>query len=83
MAGYPIEQSGDSYRPDPDESPRGVNSVLPGVMSDAGSQDPASTSVAGAVAAAMAYTAEMRGDAESPRGDPIGDPINLPPLPYK
>jgi hypothetical protein len=78
MAGYPKEQDGPTWKPDPDESPRGINSVLPGVMSDAGSQDPASTSVAGAVSNAMAYTVEMRGDAESPRGDPIGDPINLP-----
>jgi hypothetical protein len=83
MAGFPIVQDGDSFRPDPDESPRGVNSVLPGVMADAGSRDPASTTVAGSIAAAMANMAEMQSDAVSPIGSPLGDPIDLPSLPYK
>jgi hypothetical protein len=78
MAAYPHVQDGATWRPDPDEGPRGVNSVLPGVMADAGSRDPSSTSVAGAVANAMANMDEMQSDAVSPIGSPLGDPIDLP-----
>ena len=68
------------YTPEADanEGPRGINSVLPGVHADAGSTDPASTTIGGAVANAMAYTAEWRGDAEQPAGSGYADPINLP-----
>jgi hypothetical protein len=55
-----------------------VNSVLPGVVADAGSIDPSATTVGGSISNAMAQMAEMRSDAESPAGTFIGDLINLP-----
>jgi hypothetical protein len=64
------------------EAPNGVDSVLPGVVDDAGSRDPSATTVGGAMSNAAAQMAEMRGDAESPAGSYVGDQINLPPNIY-
>jgi hypothetical protein len=64
---------------DPNEAPNGV-APIPGIAVDAGSVDPSSTTVAGAVANAYASMAEMRGDTTHPAGDGsgVGDHINLP-----
>jgi hypothetical protein len=59
-----------------------IESVLPGVSDDAGSRDPAASTVAGSVANAMAQMDELRGDAESPAGSYVGDQIDLPPNVY-
>lgn len=64
---------------DPGESPNGVNSVLPGVVRDAGSVDPSSTSVSGAVSNAFAQMRELESDVSGPRGGSgAGDEIVLP-----
>jgi hypothetical protein len=64
------------------ESPNGVDAVLPGGPDDAGSRDPSSTTVAGAVANADANMAEMESDAVSPAGSAVGDPLDLPSKDY-
>lgn len=59
------------------EAPNGVE-VMAGVPVDAGSIDPSSTTMGGAVANAMAQQAEMASDALG-LGSHIGDLVNLPP----
>ena len=61
------------------EAPNGVEGALPGVADDAGSRDPSSTTVDGAVSNAMAQCAEMAGDIGA-QGAYVGDLINLPAL---
>ena len=78
---YPFPPGFDQ-QPDAYEAPNGVESVLPGVVDDAGSRDPSATTVGGAVANAMAQMREMQGDGESPQGGYIGDLIDLPPRGY-
>ncbi len=63
--------------PEAYEAPNGVEAALPGQVDDAGSRDPSSTSVAGAVANAMAQQAELESDL-MPQGGSFGDPVNLP-----
>ena len=60
------------------EAPNGVDSVLPGLVGDAGNIDPSATSVGGAVSNAMSQMREMQSDAVSPAGSWIGDLIDLP-----
>lgn len=68
----PYEDTPDRY-----EAANGVEAGMPGMADDAGSRDPSATSVAGAVANAMAYHMEIGSDALG-LGSSIGDLINLP-----
>ena len=72
----------DSGSPDAYEAPNGVEAVLPGVTDDAGSRDPSATTIAGAVANAMANMRELESDAVSPIGSDMCDPVDLPPNVY-
>jgi hypothetical protein len=58
-------------------SPRGVDAVLPGQADDVGSNDPASTSPAGAYTNAHAQNAELNSDIVG-QGNSVGDQIPLP-----
>lgn len=60
------------------EAPNGV-AVMAGIDDDAGSRDPSSTTVGGAVSNAYAQMAELASDTLT---DHIGDLVNLPPLSY-
>jgi hypothetical protein len=71
----PYEDTPDQY-----EAPNGVE-VMAGVADDAGSRDPSSTSVSGAVTNAMAQQAEIMTDTLG-LGSHVGDLVDLPPLPY-
>jgi hypothetical protein len=66
--------------PDRYEAPNGVE-VMAGVADDAGSRDPSSTTVGGAVAGAMAQQAEIASDTLG-MGSHVGDLVDLPPLSY-
>jgi hypothetical protein len=66
---------GNEDAPDTYEAPNGVE-VIPGVPDDAGSRDPSSTTVSGAVSNAAANAAEMESDVGTGH---IGDEINPPP----
>ncbi len=59
------------------EAPNGMQAALPGQADDAGSRDPSSTTVAGAVANAMAQSAEIESDTHG-QGSQIGDALRLP-----
>lgn len=69
---------GNEDAPDTYEAPNGVE-VIPGVPDDAGSRDPSSTTVSGAVSNATAQMRELESDVVT---DHIGDEINLPPNLY-
>lgn len=64
----------------PYTAPNGVTTI-PGVPDDAGSRDPSSTTVSGAVDNAMAQSAEMESDTFG-QGTYVGDLVNLPPNTY-
>jgi hypothetical protein len=69
----PMEDSPDAY-----EAPNGMESAMPGMVSDAGSCDPSATSVAGAMSNATAQMQEMQVGLEI-QGGSVGDLIDLPP----
>jgi CRISPR/Cas system CSM-associated protein Csm4 (group 5 of RAMP superfamily) len=60
------------------EAPNGV-SVMAGVADDAGSRDPSSTTISGAVSNAMAQMSEIASDTLT---DHVGDLVNLPTRSY-
>lgn len=68
----PFEDTPDRY-----EAANGVEAAAPGMPDDAGSRDPSATTVADAVANAMAYHLEIGSDALG-LGSSIGDLVNLP-----
>jgi hypothetical protein len=59
------------------EAPDGVESTIPGAPDDAGSRDPSSTTIAGAVQNAYAQMREYEASTHGP-GSSIGDELTLP-----
>ena len=64
--------------PDAFEAPNGVEAATPNIPDDAGSRDPTSATVAGAVANAFAQAAWFSNDLEA-AGSSVGHEVALPP----